>query len=174
VLYAALTGRPPFQADNPIDTLRQVLEREPAPPRQLNPAIALDLETICLKCLDKNSLRRYGSARGLADELDRFLDGKPIHARPVSTINRAWRWCQRNRIVAMLLAAVALSLIAGTAISTYFAVESNQRAIDNLKLAKDEKDARKEADKQKGEALTAKRLAEEKTKDAKREAANSR
>lgn len=146
VLYAMLTGRPPFQADNPVETLRQVIEREPVPPRQLNPAIPADLETICLKCLEKAAARRYATAQELADELGRYLDGKPILARPVSTLNRAWRWCKRNRTVASLLTAVAASLVIGTVVSAYFAREANQRAEDNLNLAKSESSARKSAE----------------------------
>ena len=85
VLYATLTGRPPFQADNPLDTLMQVLEREPISPRQLNPGVPRDLETICLRCLEKDRRRRYASAQELAEELRRFVEGRPIMARPIST-----------------------------------------------------------------------------------------
>ncbi len=166
ILYALLTGRPPFQTDNPINTLRMVVEREPVPPRQLNSAIPLDLETICLKCLEKNSSRRYPSARALADELGRFLEGKPILARPVGPLNRAWRWCKRNRIVAGLLAMVAVSLVVGTVVSSYFAFESDQRAKElfklaerNKTLAQDEAKARGNADRRKVEAEANAKLA---------------
>lgn len=179
VLYALLTGRPPFQADSPIETLRQVLEREPVSLRQLNPRIPLDLETICLKCLEKSSARRYVSAQHLADELGRFLEGKPLLARPVGPLSRAWRWCKRNRIVAILLTAVFITLVAGFAVSSYFAYEADRRADENLKLAQEEaaakkkaETARQEADANKREAITAKLSAEDKTRDAKREAAN--
>jgi WD40 repeat protein len=127
VLYAMLTGRPPFQADNPIDTLMQVLEREPVAPRQLNPKVPIDLETICLKCLEKSPHRRYESADALVAEMDRFLDGRPILARPVSRTQRAWRWCKRNPTVASLLAAVILSLATGAVVSTQFAVRASER-----------------------------------------------
>ena len=165
ILYALLTGRPPFQADNPLDTLRQVLEREPVPPRQLNPAIPLDLETICLKCLEKPATRRYASAQDLAEELTRFLEGKPILARPVGTFNRAWRWCKRNRVVASLLAAVLITLVAGVAVSSYFAYESDRRADDNLKLAKKEETAKRNEQ-------VATKDAQQKTRIALRESAN--
>lgn len=128
ILFATLTGRPPFQADNPLDTLLQVLEREPVSPRTLNPKVPLDLETICLKSLEKDPRRRYGSARRLGEELQRFLNGEPIQARPISRLARSWRWCKRNPLVASLSAAVMLSLFAGAIISTLFAVQARLRA----------------------------------------------
>lgn len=129
ILYATLTGRPPFQADNPLDTLMQVLEREPLSPRALNSAVPLDLETICLKCLSKDRRHRYPSAAELGDELQRYLEGRPIHSRPISRSARAWRWCKRNPVVATLTAAVLVSLVAGTVVSTMFAIEARERAI---------------------------------------------
>jgi WD40 repeat protein/tRNA A-37 threonylcarbamoyl transferase component Bud32 len=128
VLYECLTGRPPFRAATPLDTLMQVLEMEPVPPTQLNTRVPLDLETICLKCLDKLPARRYGGAAGLSADLHRFLAGEPILARPVGRWERAVKWARRRPAVAVLLAAVALSLLAGIAVSTYFAIDAHDQA----------------------------------------------
>ena len=116
MLYCLLTGRPPFQAASPVDTLLQVLSTEAVAPRTLNPAVPADLETICLKCLEKDPHRRYQSANEVGDELERFLNHLPIQARPVRRVERAWRWCKRNRTVAALAAAVA-SLLIGIAVA---------------------------------------------------------
>lgn len=115
-LYCVLSGRPPFQASSAIQTMKQVLESDAIPLRQLNPAVDRDLETICMKCLDKSPARRYESAAALADELKRYLEGRPILARPVSPPERAARWCRRNPLVASLIgvsfAAVLFGVVA--------------------------------------------------------------
>jgi serine/threonine-protein kinase len=98
LLYELLTGRPPFQADNPIDTLMQVIEREPAPPRLVNPAIDRDLETICLKCLAKNGKERYATAADLADDLERYVNGEAIRARSLNVMDRLARTLERDLI----------------------------------------------------------------------------
>jgi serine/threonine protein kinase/WD40 repeat protein len=128
VLYCLLTGRPPFQADNPLDTLLQVLERDPAPPRQLNAAVPRDLETICLKCLEKDPKKRYPSAQKLAADLEHFLNDRPIQARPVSRTERLWRWCRRNPMVAALTMALLLALVTGTLASTFMAIRAKNEA----------------------------------------------
>jgi WD40 repeat protein len=110
-----MTGRPPFQAASALDTLLQVMEREPVPVRQLNAAVPKDLETICLKCLEKEPKRRYGSARDLAEELQRFLDGRPILARPVSVRERAVKWVRRRPAIAGLSGAIVVLSLAGLA-----------------------------------------------------------
>jgi serine/threonine protein kinase len=99
VLYALLSGRPPFQAASSVDTLRQVVDQEPIRLRQWNSAIPRDLETITQKCLEKSVARRYATADALARDLDNFLTGRPIQARPTSSAERAWRWCRRNPVV---------------------------------------------------------------------------
>jgi WD40 repeat protein len=114
VLYHLLTGRPPFQAATLADTLQQVLQQEPVPPKSLNQAVPRDLETICLKCLAKEPLRRYSSALALAQDLNRWLAGEPVLARPVSPPQQAWLWARRNPAIALLAAVLALSLAAGT------------------------------------------------------------
>ena len=112
-LYCVLSGRPPFQASSAIQTMKQVLESDALPLRQLNPAVDRDLETICMKCLDKSPARRYGSAAELADELKRYLEGRPILARPVGPAERTARWCRRNPLVASLIGVSFAAVVFG-------------------------------------------------------------
>jgi serine/threonine protein kinase/WD40 repeat protein len=128
ILYACLTGRAPFVADSPVDTLMQVIHQEPVSPRQLNPAVPVDLETICLKCLNKEPGKRYETAQGLADDLGRFLEGRPVLARPVGQLARACRWMKRNPWIAALLLLSTTLLAGGTVVSTNFAIEADRRA----------------------------------------------
>jgi hypothetical protein len=111
ILYELLTGRPPFQGTSMLETLDQVRGQNPVPPRRLNPKIPRDLETVALQCLEKSPSRRYASAEALAADLNRFREGRPIKARPVSPIEHAWRWCRRQPVIAALAATLVLMLI---------------------------------------------------------------
>ncbi len=159
VLYCLVTGRPPFQASNAVDTLVQVLSREPVSPRQLNASVPLDLETIILKCLEKKPSQRYASAQHLVDELTRFLEGRPILARPVSAAERGWRLCRRHPAIASLTAGIAASLVIGTVVSWSYAVQADKQAKQALLNAK-------RADEQAQVAKANEKRADEKTAEA--------
>ncbi len=113
LLYEMLTGRPPFKGADPLSTLEQVVSQEPVAPGRFQRHIPRDLETICLKCLEKQPGRRYASAEGLADDLGRFLSGRPIVARPIGVWGRVWKWARRRPIEAGLSAAVLMVTVLG-------------------------------------------------------------
>jgi len=113
ILYHLLTARPPFLAETLTETLQLVQHTDAIAPRLLNPAVPRDLETVCLKCLEKEPRQRYANAQALAEELGRFLCDEPIVARPIGTAGKAWRWCRRKPALAAALAACALALVSG-------------------------------------------------------------
>lgn len=120
ILYELLAGRPPFQAGSPVATLRQVLDQPPTPPRKLNPAVDHNLETICLKCLEKSPSARYASAGALAEDLECWLHKRPIQARRAGALERGWRWCQREPALAVAWAS-GVALLLAIAISSSLA-----------------------------------------------------
>jgi eukaryotic-like serine/threonine-protein kinase len=142
VLYELLTGRPPFRAETVLDTIMQVLEREPEPPSKIDSRVNRDLQTVCLKCLDKDPARRYGSAEALADDLERFLRGEPIRARPVGVVEKTAKWVKRRPVVAGLLA----SLVVVAVVSGVLVAWSYGEALRQTQIAKDERDAARTAE----------------------------
>jgi len=134
ILYELLTGRTPFQGESDLDTLLQVQFEEPLPPARLRPRIPRDLETICLKCLQKEPQRRYPSAAALEEDLQRFLAGKPVLARPVSRSERLLRWCKRNPLPAALTASVA-ALLFFSSIGSLIAARWMQHGRDRAQRA---------------------------------------
>ena len=141
-LYELLTLHPAIAGDDRQEILRRVTDEEPAPLRRLNPAVPVDLATIVAKAMAKDPSNRYETARHLGDDLARFLDGRPIAARPVGAVERAWRWCRRRPIQAGLAAALTLALLTGFAGVTWSWREAvRQKGL----LLRAEREARKQA-----------------------------
>ncbi|MDA1017405.1 MAG: protein kinase [Planctomycetota bacterium] len=137
ILYSLLTGRPPFQGESVLDTLAMVRDHPPVAPSQLRTDIPHDLETICLKCLQKDPASRFASAAELADELRRFLEHRPILARPVGRVQKTIRWCRRNPLAAMLSAACVLVLLLGVTGITWKWREATEHS-ESLKVSNDD------------------------------------
>jgi WD40 repeat protein/serine/threonine protein kinase len=168
ILYEMLTGRPPFKAATALDTVLQVVSEEPVSVRQFQPQMPRDIETICHKCLQKEPKKRYGSALALAEDLRRFVAGEPVTARPVSRLERGWRWCRRNPVVTALTATVAFLLVSAAVGAAFVAIrfgllaQQEQRARDAAILDK------QAADKARGDAVRGREEAErerERTRD---------
>ena len=134
VFYELLTGRRPFVGSNNAEILKRVIESEPEAPRRVEPRIDRDLETICQKCLEKEPGRRYASAEGLGDDLERWLRGEPIAVRPVTGLERFGKWARRRPVVAGWIGATALALVLGLAGTTWQwqrAARNERRAVQN-------------------------------------------
>jgi WD40 repeat protein/tRNA A-37 threonylcarbamoyl transferase component Bud32 len=153
ILYELLTARPPFRGETALATLTMVAEADPVPPRLLNPKVDADLETVCLKCLEKDPGRRYASAAALADDLTRYLDGEPITARRLGRLGRALKWCRRKPAAAALLAVSAAAVLALLAGLMAFGMLQGLRAAEERAL-------REEAERERAAALRAERLAQ--------------
>lgn len=128
ILYQLITGRPPFVGSAAVEVLRQVREEEAGPPSWHARRIPRDLDTICLKCLQKEPRRRYATALELADDLTRFLNGQPIRARRVGPMERAWMWARRQPVLASALVSLVIALTTGAAVSTWFAFRADRKA----------------------------------------------
>lgn len=134
ILYELICGSPPFEAPTAIETMRRVVDDTPETPRRRNPAVDRDLESICLKCLEKEPQHRYASAADLGADLDRWLAGRPIQARPMSRFERTWRWCRRNPALTSLTALsmaciVVLAIGAGVALHRIQAANRESQAL---------------------------------------------
>jgi WD40 repeat protein len=140
ILYECLTGRPPFRGVTPLDTLQQVTASEPVPPARLQPKVPRDLETICLKCLQKEPHKRYGSAAELAEDLRRFLAHEPIRARRIGPFGRLARWCRRQPALAATLACAGLLLVTVAGIGAWRVLEERGRVFEERDRYMQERD----------------------------------
>jgi tRNA A-37 threonylcarbamoyl transferase component Bud32 len=168
ILYELLTGRPPFKGESASETIQHVLTREPDRPRAIDAAVPRDLETICLKCLEKQPPKRYPTAQSLADDLNRYLRNEPISARPAGALERAYKWAKRNKVVAGASATVALALAAGAGVSLGFGLEAQKQADLARKKEKDAEDAAAGEAKEKRDAVAARNELKAKNDELKR------
>jgi tetratricopeptide (TPR) repeat protein/tRNA A-37 threonylcarbamoyl transferase component Bud32 len=144
IFYELLTGELPFRGSR-LMLLQQVLHDEPRPPRRINEKIPRDLETVCLKALQKAPGSRYATARDMADDLRRFLKGEPVRARPVGRVEKSWRWCRRNRGPVLAAAAVAAALLVGLSVSLWQMRRAMQALAAEQQAREDETKARQQA-----------------------------
>ena len=128
ILYDLLTGRPPFKGATTLETLQLVCSQEPVPPRRLQPGVPRDLETICLKCLNKDRRGRYATAEELAADLERFLNNEPIHARAAAPWERAWKWARRRPAAAFLVLVSVVALLGVGLGGLFYALLANELA----------------------------------------------
>jgi WD40 repeat protein len=161
ILYECLTGRPPFKAANAWDTVQLVLNEDPVPVRRLNPKVPRDLETVCLKCLDKEPAHRFAGAKALAEDLRRFAEGEPVLARPVGRFSRIAKWAWRRPLVAALLIGLLITLVGGASgvLLAYADARREARRADaaSLEAIDAANNARGEADRANDEAAKARK-----------------
>ena len=161
ILYELLTGRPPFRGESSMDTMLQVLEQEPVAPRVLAPQLDIDLETIALKCLEKIPSQRYESAQALADELGRYLKGQPITARPVTWMERSWRWCKRRPLAATVGSVLLLLLLVLSIGGPLTAWKQRVLLFDAANKSQTARSLQRESDQRRDEAIAARNDAEQ-------------
>jgi WD40 repeat protein len=159
-LYCALTGRAVFKGQTKADTLDMVRKQEPVPVRRLQPKVPVDLETICLACLEKDPHKRYPSAQELADELGRFLRGEPIRRRPIGWPGRLWRWCLRNPPLAASIAFAIGCVLSLSPIAIFFAIQARQGEARAIAAAHQAEDNAERADREARRALEANAVSE--------------
>ena len=161
ILYEMLTGRPPFKAETPLDTLSQVVHDDPVAPARLQPKVPRNLENICLKCLNKEPARRYPSALALAEDLDRYLAGEPVRARPVGTVSRAARWARRRPAVAALLALCGAGALIAFGLVTWEGRRASRAQASAVRAGQEEKRQRIAAEEAHGREAEQRRLYQE-------------
>jgi tetratricopeptide (TPR) repeat protein/tRNA A-37 threonylcarbamoyl transferase component Bud32 len=179
VLYELLTGRPPFEGATTAEILRRVID--PVPPHALTASVDRDLSTACLKCLEKNPARRYGSAEALAEDLTLWQQGRPISARPISTAGRITKWARRRPAIAILTGALAASVAMGSTLALWQAVRATRARQISVKEAANARHAEETARREAANALRAEKSAQDEAANARRaeksaqdEAANAR
>ncbi len=160
ILYELLTGASPFPGTDPQQVLANVLRHDPVRPREWQPKLPYDLETICLKCLQPEAHRRYPSGKDLAEDLQRFLDNHSISARPVGPVERGVRWCRRNPVVAALATATVVTLAAGSAVSLALAARAVHERANAVAAVEAERQLRRQAEAATAQEQKARREAE--------------